>query len=107
MTLLLIGIVVGWLLLVVLGCLLGRAAAIGDRAERKRAGEVEARTRARPQVERHPERRSVSRPWNDAALARMGEEALRRELMVVKRALRSAEARLAELEGERIHRAAS
>jgi hypothetical protein len=106
-TLLIIGIVAGWLLVAVFGWLLGRAAAIGDRAELKPGGGAEGRAPARRPAERDPERRSISRLWSDAALARMGEEALRRALMVVKRALRTAESRLAELEGERVHRAAS
>lgn len=83
---------------------LGRAAAIGDRDQLERM-ELErafdAETRALDERIGPEDRRTTTRPWAAKASGRRAEDALRADLAEAHRALRDAEARLAEIEERR------
>ncbi len=89
MTLLLVGFV-AWMLLAVFVCSLGRAAKAGDRLELERV---------RGWADLCPVRDPASPA--DAGPVRRRDEAIHRELLDARRALRRAEARLARLESGR------
>ncbi len=107
MTLLLIAIA-GWLTVaVVVSPLvwgLSRAAAIGDRDQREQvdlAHAVEADRLMPDRRDGAADRRATGRPWAVEAPGRRTDDVLRRERAEAHRALRDAEARLAEIEARR------
>ena len=98
--------IAGWLAVAILVGLfawaLARSAAIADRnqleaLEFKRA--LEADKRALDRRDGSEDRRAAARPWAEGSSGRRAEDALRQDLADAKRALRDAEARLAEFEG--------
>ncbi len=95
--------IAGWLAVAILvGWTLARSAAIADRnqleaLEFERA--FEAEQRAVDRRDGPEDRRSAARPWAEDSSGRRAEDALRQDLADAERALRDAEARLAEFEG--------
>jgi hypothetical protein len=96
--------VAGWLVVAaVVGLFawgLARAAAVGDRDRLEQLAFARAVAEEQaPERRRSPEdRRAATRPWAAAALGRRAEDLLRQDLAEAHRALRDAEARLAEIE---------
>ena len=95
--------IAGWLAVgVLVGWFLARSAAIADRDQLEAlefARALKADKRALDRRDGPEDRRSAVRPWAEVSSGRRAEDALRQDLADAKRALRDAEARLAEVEG--------